>query len=391
MNAMRREIAYLDHNATTPLRPEAIEAAAAALERVGNPSSVHGAGRRARALIDRARADVAALINAAEEEIVFTSGGTEANNLALLGCAEANGVTDLIVSTIEHDAVRSAARASGLTLHWLKATAAGEADLEALGHLLAEVSGRGGRALVSLMLANNETGVIQPVAEAARLTHEHGGLLHTDAVQGPGKIDVDMAVLDADLLCLSAHKFGGPPGAGALVLRGGLAIEPRALGGGQEFNRRAGTENLPGIAGFGAACAAVQAGGPPTERLGALRDRLETRVLETAPELRIFGRDAPRLANTCCLAHPAMPAETLVMALDLAGVAVSAGAACSSGKVTPSHVLSAMGEPPEMARAAIRISLGWNSTEDDIDRFVTAWRAATWRRAADMAVAATEG
>lgn len=372
---MAEGMAYLDCNATAPVRPEAAAAVAEALHACGNPSSVHAAGRRARALVENARARVAALVNAPREGVVFASGGTEAAHLALRGVAPVHGVTDLIVSAVEHTAVRAAAAASGLTVHELPVDGEGVADLAALEALLARVAAQGGKALVALMLANNETGVVQPVAEAARLAHEAGSLLFTDAVQGPGKMPVDMAALGADMLSLSAHKFGGPQGVGALVLRDGLGLAPLLTGGGQELNRRAGTENVPGIAGFGVAAEAASREAGAAGRMRALRDRLEARMAAAVPEVRIFGRGAERLPNTICAAVPGVAAETLVMALDLAGVAVSSGAACSSGKVAPSLVLAAMGAGPELASAAIRVSLGWATCTNDTERFFAAWTA----------------
>lgn len=367
--------AYLDYNATAPLRPEAAAAVAGVLRQGGNPSSVHAAGRAARAVVETARAQVAALVNGPREGVIFTSGGTEAAHLALQGVARANAVTDLVISAVEHSAVLAAAGRSGLAVRKLPVDGDGVADLAALERELADITAKGGKAMVALMLANNETGVIQPVAEAARLAHAAGGLLYSDAVQGPGKCPVDMAVLGADMLSLSAHKLGGPQGAGALVIRGGLAVEPLLRGGGQELNRRAGTENVPGIAGFGAASALAAADNEAVARMHRLRDRLEARMAEAVPEVCFFGRGAGRLPNTTCAAVPGVAAETLVMALDLEGVAVSSGAACSSGKVTPSHVLAAMGVEETRIRAAFRISLGWASSERDIDRFLAAWTA----------------
>lgn len=341
---------YLDHNATTPVRPEAAAAVAAALARVGNPSSVHAAGRAARRDVERARERLAALVGAAPEEVVFTSGGTEANNLALRGAGRA-----VVVSAIEHDSVLNAVEAPLV----VPATRAGIVDLDALAAMLPE------GALVSLMLANNETGIVQPVAEAAALVHARGGLLHVDAVQAAAKVPVEMRALGADMMTLSAHKLGGPQGVGALVTRAEVAAQLR--GGGQERGRRAGTENVPGIAGFGAAASA----GGDYGRLAVLRDAIES---ELAGEAVFFGCGATRLPTTTCLALPGVPAETQVIALDLAGVMVSAGSACSSGKVRPSHVLTAMGVGADLAASAIRVSLGWTSVAADVEAFLRAWR-----------------
>jgi cysteine desulfurase len=352
---------YMDYNASSPIRAQAAAAAGAALQLCGNPSSVHGAGRAARRMMEDAREQVAASIGAAAREIVFTSGATEANNLALSG----SGPARRLVSAIEHDSLRGA---SGLEL--IPVTSAGVVDLAALESLLTADCGP---ALVSLMLANNETGVIQPVAEAARLAHRHGALLHCDAVQALGRLPVDVGALGVDLLSLSGHKIGGPAGVGALYVRGGLDLAPALLGGGQERGRRAGTENLAGIAGFGAAAAIAVEELADMQRIAGLRDRLEARIHATRPEAMIFGRNAARLANTTCVGLAGVPAETQVMVLDLAGVAVSAGAACSSGKLKPSTVLRAMGVPAAIAGSAIRVSLGWRSEAGNIDRFIDAW------------------
>ena len=371
---------YLDYNATAPIRPEAAEALSAALALSGNPSSVHRFGREARRLIEEAREAVAALAGAAAARVVFTSGGTEANNLALRGA----GLERTFVSAGEHpsilDAVPSARRVA--------LCSDGRIDLDALDSALGDGTGR---ALVSVMLANNETGVIQPLRAVAELAHERGALLHCDAVQAAGKIPLDMAELGIDLMSLSAHKLGGPAGVGALLLGEGVTIAPLLRGGGQERRQRAGTENLPGIAGFGAAAtAAAERLLEEAPRLGALRDRLEAGVKALAPSAEIFGAAVPRLPNTVCLTMPGVPAETQVMALDLAGVAVSAGSACSSGKVEASHVLRAMGVSDERAATAIRVSLGWRSTAEDVERFLAAWarlygRKASGREAPDAA------
>jgi cysteine desulfurase len=356
--------AYLDWNATAPLRPQARAAMAEALEVAGNPSSVHAAGRAARRLVEQARERVAALVGAEPSDIVFTSGGTEANALSL---SPALGES-LLVSAIEHPSVLCGGRFASVDV--IPVTAAGFADLVALEHLL----GGRSRPLVSLMLANNETGVLQPVAEAAALVHAAGGLLHVDAVQGPGRIVCDFRALDADLMTLSAHKLGGPQGVGALIRREALNLPPLIAGGGQERGTRAGTENVAGIAGFGAAAEAVQwAWREEIPRMRALRDRLEAGIKATTPDALIFGDEAERLSNTTLLGVPGMKAETAVIAFDLEGVAVSSGAACSSGKVTPSHVLAAMGVAPELAGSAIRVSLGYSTTDEDIGTVLNAW------------------
>lgn len=355
---------YLDWNATAPLRPEARTAATAALDVTGNPSSVHAAGRAARRLVETAREQVAALVGASAREVVFTSGGTEANMLAL---SPSLGDT-LLVSAIEHPSVKCGGRFAAV--EEIPVTAQGIVDLAALERLLA---GRT-RPLVSLMLANNETGVIQPVAAAAALVHAAGGLLHVDAVQGPGRIECDFLASGADLMTLSSHKIGGPQGVGALIRREGLTVEPLVKGGGQERGARAGTENVPGIAGFGAAAEATRTlWRDEAARMNPLRDRFESGIRSVSPKAVIFGDTVERLPNTALFAVAGMKAETAVIALDLEGVAVSSGAACSSGKVAPSHVLAAMGIAPELARGAIRVSLGYATTDGDVGTILNAW------------------
>ena len=356
--------AYLDWNATGRLRPEAKAAVAAALDVTGNPSSVHGAGRAARRLIEAAREQVAALVGVNARDVVFTSGGTEANMLAL---SSALGDT-LLVSAIEHPSVRGGGRFAAA--QEIPVTPAGVADLGALERMLAGRS----RRLVSLMLANNETGAIQPVAEAAALVHAAGGLLHVDAVQGPGRIPCDFQALGADLMTLSSHKIGGPQGAGALIRRDGLPLDALIKGGGQERGARAGTENVAGIAGFGAAAAVVrQQWAQEAAHMAGLRDRLEVGIKAVASQAVIFSAEAARLPNTTLFSVPGMKAETAVIAFDLEGVAVSSGSACSSGKVSPSHVLAAMGVPEALGRGAIRVSLGYATSDGDVGTILKAW------------------
>jgi cysteine desulfurase len=367
---------YLDYNATAPLRPEAREATLAALDVLGNPSSIHAEGRRARAIVEEARRAVAGLAGAEPRGVVFVSGGTEAANLALTPEVLASGrktpLTRLILSAGEHPCVLRGHRFAPAATAIAPLLPDGRLDLAALSGLLA---GGDGPPMLALQGANNETGVLQPVAEAAGLVHAVGGIVVCDAVQLPGRVDLAAATSGADVLLLSAHKFGGPKGAGALIaMRSDLAIEaPLLRGGGQERGARAGTENVAAIAGFGAAArlAAAEAGREAT-RLAALRDRLERRLGETAPGAVVFGAAAPHLPNTLAFAAPGVAATTLLIALDLAGVAVSSGSACSSGKVTPSHVLAAMGVEPGLAAGAIRVSLGWASREEDVDRFLDA-------------------
>ncbi|MFN4277364.1 MAG: cysteine desulfurase family protein [Ferrovibrio sp.] len=369
--------AYLDYNATAPLRPEARAAILEVLGAPANPSSVHRFGRAARALASRARGQVAALVGAEPKRVVFTSGGTEANNLAFRLAIRQGGVKALVVSAIEHDSVLRPARLLaaelGLPLREVPAGPDGVAPPGAIAAALAELPRP---ALVALMLANNETGAIQPVAEVTQLAHEAGALVLCDAVQAAGKIPVDLAALACDFLTLSGHKLGGPTGVGALVLRDDWTPAPLLAGGGQELGMRAGTENLSGIAGFGAAAEAARLALPlEGPRLASLRDRLQGLMLAACPAASVHAGEVARLPNTLCIGLPGLPAETQVMALDLAGVAVSAGSACSSGKVTPSHVLTAMGLPEAAAREALRFSLGWASTADDVERAAAAWIA----------------
>lgn len=358
-----RQSAYLDYNATQPLRPAVRDAMIDSLTAPTNASSIHGFGQRARGRVEQARASVAALICARPAEILFTSGATEANATALNG----TGLSHIVVSAVEHPSVRAAADAVVLPVD-----GNGLVDLDSLDRILA---GIGEPALVSIMLANNETGVIQPVAEAARIVHAHGGLLHSDAAQAPGRIAVDVAALGVDLLTLSAHKMGGPQGAGALYIRDGLNLTPLLRGGGQEKRRRGGTENVAAIAGFGIAAELAT----DTPDLTRLRDAMEARLAGTASDITIHGALAPRIGNTSCFGVPGLLAETALIALDLAGVAVSSGAACSSGAVEPSPVLLAMGVPEATAREAIRVSLGWATTPDEIDHLVESW-AIVYRR-----------
>jgi cysteine desulfurase len=365
---------YLDWNATTPLRPAARQAMASAWDFDGNPSSVHAEGRQARRLVEDARGIVAGAVGALPRNVVFTSGGTEANALALkpgLRRGTAASAERLVVSAIEHASVLAGGRFSPDMINSVGVTRSGVLDL---AQLRAALDGKP-PALVSIMLANNETGAVQPVADAAAIVHEAGGVLHVDAIQALGKIAVDINALNADLLTLSAHKIGGPKGVGAVVLAEGLqGFEPLLRGGGQELGRRAGTENVAGIAGFGAAVnAAMGALAGDAARLQVLRNRLEERLRQT-PGLIVFSADTQRLPNTALVTVPGMKAETAVIGFDLAGIAVSSGSACSSGRVQPSHVLEAMGFGPEIARGAVRLSLGWSTSSADIDRCLEAWR-----------------
>ncbi|KZB70303.1 MULTISPECIES: cysteine desulfurase family protein [Thalassospira] len=354
---------YLDYNASAPLCDDAKQAMIAAMDVAGNPSSVHASGRAARKIVDHARRTIADLVGGDSERIVFTSGGTEANNLAL------NGLEDVTVftSAVEHPSVIEARPDAKR----IPVDANGVIDLAALETMLKDASDAGQKVLVSVMLANNETGVIQPVAKVGLLAREYGAKVHCDAVQALGRLPVDMNRLLVDMVSISAHKIGGPKGVGALAIAPGVMLVPQIRGGGQEKYRRGGTENVVGIAGFEAAAKRAEANMAKMADIAVLRDRLETELASVAPELQIAAKGTERLVNTSCLILPGMPGETQVMALDLAGVAISSGSACSSGKVRESHVLKEMGvdEPG----SAIRVSLGLESTAEDIDTFVRVW------------------
>ena len=365
---MSKSSIYLDYNATAPVRPEARNAVLRAFETAGNPSSVHAVGRAARDLVETARAQVAALVGVVPGSVTFVSGGTEANALAIDSAAFA-GFNRVIVSAGEHDAVLETAAACGLQVSQLPLNADGVADLAWLEEALSAE----GRALVCLMLANNETGVIQPVAEASALVRTADGWLHVDAVQAAGKIAIDFTALGADTLALSAHKLGGPQGVGALVAGTRATIVRQQHGGGQERGRRAGTENVAGIAGFGAAAQTALRDLPSMANQGIWRDALAERV--KAVGAVVLGEGARRLPQTLCLAAEGFASQIQVMNLDLAGVMVSAGSACSSGKVKASRVVEAMGRP-DLAPFALRVSGGWASTEQDWISCGDTWLAA---------------
>ena len=365
---------YLDWNATTPLRPEARAAMVAAFDLIGNPSSVHAEGREARRLVEAARAALAIAVGALPRNVVFTSAGTEANTLALspgLRGPSGGPIERLLVSAIEHASVLAGGRFPGPTIGLIRVTRSGVVDLE---HLRAQLKD-GPPALVSIMAANNETGALQPVAEIAEIVRGAGGLLHVDAIQALGKIPFDIKAVGADLATFSAHKIGGPKGVGALVVAEGIAgLEPVLRGGGQELNRRAGTENVAGVAGFGAAVkATLQTLPEDAERMATLRRHLENGIRGIAGAT-IFSDDVKRLPNTVLFTAPGLKAETAVIGFDLEGVAVSSGSACSSGRVQPSHVLSAMGFDPAVAQGAVRLSLGWSTEPEDINRALETWR-----------------
>ncbi len=372
---------YLDFNATAPTRPEVIDAMAEAMRTGGNASSVHATGRAARALVEEARHRVAALVNASAENVIFVGSGTEANN-QVLRCA---GRPKLIISAIEHESVLLARDDAIMApVH-----ANGVVDLEALEALLARTDGA---AIVSIMAANNETGILQPIADIARLAHDHGALMHSDAIQAAGKIPLDMAALGADFLSLSAHKIGGPQGVGAVVCRDRSLLARLVHGGGQEGGLRAGTENVAGIAGFGVAAVSAQAGLEQFAALGALRDTLERRMADLVPGgLTVFGHDQGRLPNTSKIATQGLSSETQVMGLDLAGIAISAGSACAAGRIEAPYVLTAMGVAEELAICAVRVSLGWTTTSDHIDRFIVAWHALHERAHSRSSTAVDQG
>ena len=363
---------YLDYNATAPVWPEVVEAVSRSLAAGGNASSVHGEGRAARQVVEEAREKVAALVNARPGQVIFTGGGTEANNLAML---QAN-LSDATVSSIEHDSVLQPLDLGAR----LPVRSDGVVDVNSLPEQ--PVS------LVSLMLANNETGVVQPVKRLAELCRELGIAVHTDAIQAVGKMNVDWQDLGAQMMTLSAHKLGGPQGVGALIVDDTWKGTPLLKGGGQERGRRAGTENIAGIVGFGVAADLVQKNFDAMAGVAELRDMLERGLRAIDPSVAIHGSNVERLPNTVCVSMPGVDAETQVMSLDLAGVMVSAGSACSSGKVTTSHVLKAMGLDEASASSAIRISLGWHSTPDDVEKCLTAWRDLYLRTRSPQATAA---
>ena len=360
---------YLDHNATARVRPHAIAAMTRVLENVGNPSSIHAAGRTARAVMEQARADVGALMGAPESTVIFTSGGTEANAIAIES-AVAAGARRMIVSAIEHDSVQETSRILGVAVEVLPVTRNGVADLAWLRQRLARWDAGDGKPFVALMLANNETGVIQPVAETAEIVHAAEGWLHVDAIQAAGKIAVDSRALGADTLSISAHKLGGPQGIGALTFGPRATLSRRQHGGGQERGRRGGTENLPGIAGFGAAAVEALAALEDYQARAVWRDAVADRLKAVGGV--VMGEAAPRLPNTLCIATPDFTSDLQVMGLDLAKVMISAGSACSSGKVKASPVLMAMGQG-DLAGCAIRVSGGWDTTQSDWNTFADVW------------------
>jgi cysteine desulfurase len=375
---------YLDWNATAPLLPAAREAFLRALDMPGNPSSVHGEGRSAKAALELARRQVAALAGAEPAHVIFTSGATEAANLVLtpefrMGRSPLT-VSHLYVSAIEHPAVREGGRFAKTAVTEIPVTSAGLVDLDALQQLLEAHDRDAGLPMVAVMLVNNETGVVQPVAEAANIVHAHGGLMVVDAVQAASRIALDIAALDADFLILSSHKIGGPKGVGALITRGEVLMpKPLIHGGGQEKGHRSGTENAPAIIGFGAAAVAALEGFEMRDaQVSALRVKLEAGMRSVASDVIIHGANEQRVANTCFFTLPGLKSETGQIAFDLEGIALSAGSACSSGKVGESHVLTAMGLDPKLG--ALRISLGPATTEAEIDHALAAFAKIAGRR-----------
>ncbi|MGL4727192.1 MAG: cysteine desulfurase family protein [Bosea sp. (in: a-proteobacteria)] len=382
---MERQRAYLDHNATAPLRPEAEHALIAALKLSGNASSIHTEGRAARALVDKARDAIATLIGARPANLTFTSGGTESAAMALRPGLKREGgkpVDLLLVGATEHACVLAGHGFADDLADTIPVNGTGLADMAWLEARLKRAAAEGHTALVSVQLANNETGAIQPITQIARLAKAHGALTHCDAVQAVGRIVVDMATLGVDALTISAHKMGGPKGVGVLALADGIMMQ-RALirGGGQERSRRAGTENIAAIAGFGAAASAIAASlEAEAVHVAALRDEFERQLMAIARQATIFGKDTPRLPNTSCFAISGLGAQETLILLDLANVSVSSGSACSSGKVAPSHVLKAMGVTVEFSACALRLSLGWSSTQADIDMALQGLEKAISRR-----------
>ena len=369
---------YLDYNATAPLRRRARDAMIEALGVTGNASSVHGEGRAARARVEAARVEVARLVGGDPKYVTFTSGGTEANDTVLTPDWSLRGkphpVDLLLVGGTEHVSVFAGGRFAPDRVKQIPVDGDGVINLDSYKRMLETLAGEEVRPMVSVMLANNETGAIQPVAELARLGHEAGAIVHTDAVQAAGRIPIDIKALGVDVLTLSAHKIGGPQGAGAVVRAGEeWSFAPLTTGGGQEKRLRAGTENVAAIAGFGAAASVAAGDLAKAAQWAEWRDRLAA-IVGASGKATVFSADVQRLPQTLCFAVPGLTAETLLIALDLAGVAVSSGSACSSGKVSASHVLAAMGVAPALAKCAIRLSLGWESRESDLDSFATAWR-----------------
>lgn len=365
---MNRPSIYLDYNATTPVKPEVADVMLSVLKSGGNPSSVHHLGRQAKAVLEKSRQTIGDMINCRPQMITFTSGGTEANNIALMS----SGTQHLITSASEHDSILQITDSFEGTVEILPLDENGLVPVEDLTTALSKQDDNT-HTLISIMMANNETGVLQDIQSLAQIAHEAGATFHTDAIQALGKTPVDFKELGVDMMSLSAHKIGGPQGVGALVALEKLNIAPLIRGGGQEVGRRSGTENLPGIAGFAEAVRLVPKNLQKLAEISQMRDHLEKTILDHAPNAKCFGQNSPRTGNTTTILMPDVLSETQVMAFDLDGICISAGSACSSGKVKASHVISAMGASEEDARCTIRVSLGWNTTQDEVDQFVASW------------------
>lgn len=363
---------YLDHNATAPVRPEVIDAVSAAMGEDGNSLSVHEEGRRARKRVEDAREAVRSLVNAPVNGVIFTSGGTESIHYALHGAMHPHRISRIFVSAIEHSAVLANAQSTGVGVEMMPVMQTGVIDVEWLKSRLGDIDvQRDGGFLVCAMFANNETGVIQPVRGIADVTHEAGGLFFCDAAQAVGKVPVNFLMSGADIMSLTGHKFGGPLGVGALIAGPNLPLEPVFRGGGHEENRRAGTHNVPAIAGLGVASTLAKDSLSRSGEIATLRDQMQRAALDVGA--KVWGGDVDRLPGTLCLSADGFPGATQLMAMDLAGIAISAGSACSSGKTKPSHVLTAMGASEDEAACAIRVSLGWNSIQDDANAFIAQW------------------
>lgn len=363
---------YLDYNATTPVRPEVIDAVARAMAMIGNSSSVHAEGRGVRAIVEEAREKLRALVNAPVNGVILTGGGTEAIHYALNGTVRNGAVKRIFVSAIEHAAAPANAAEAGVPVETFPVTKSGVADLQWLKDRLKDYDvKRDGGFLVCLMFANNETGVIQPVREAAEIVHDKGGLLFVDAAQAVGKVPVNFVMSGADLMAVTAHKFGGPIGVGALIAAPNLPLHPVMRGGGHESNRRAGTHNVPAIAGLGVAADLAPDSIAKAPKIAAMRDRMQQSAEEAGAV--VWGKSEARLPGTLSMSAPGFTSQTQLMAMDLAGIAISSGSACSSGKTKPSHVLSAMGACDDLASCGVRVSLGWNSTDDDVAAFCREW------------------
>ena len=363
---------YLDYNATTPVRPEVIDAVARAMAVIGNSSSVHAEGRAARAIVEEGREKLRTLVNAPVNGVILTGGGTEAIHYALNGTVRTGNVQRIFVSAIEHAAVPANAGEIGVPVETIPATNSGVIDLNWLRDRLKDYDvKRDGGFLVCVMFANNETGVIQPVKEAADIVHDKGGLIFVDAAQAVGKVPVNFVMSGADLMAVTAHKFGGPIGVGALIAGPNLPLHPVMRGGGHESNRRAGTHNVPAIAGLGTACDLAPSSIAKASTIAAMRDRMQAAAEDAGAH--VWGASEDRLPGTLSMSAPGFASQTQLMAMDLAGIAISSGSACSSGKTKPSHVLTAMGVEEALASCGVRVSLGWNSTNDDVDAFCREW------------------